>query len=202
MPVFPSFFYLLSVLANCSPCHILFLIFSAVNMCLLRLDVDSAIPIYFIKPTIKAVSHFYNSSILWKNFEPLLISKCSKKIGTVLITEKRMSARHDNLDQFCFTWDLLQNAIPWLLPLISVLIWPLFCPSQSFFSAAASHLLSAFFCCFFARFLLKYLVFVIIWMNNWYTVSCCMSTYYACSLINICNINRSWHKQNAGILLA
>lgn len=48
-------------------------------MCLLRLDMYSTIPIYFIKPRIKAISHFKNSSILWKNFEPLLISKCSKK---------------------------------------------------------------------------------------------------------------------------
>lgn len=47
-------------------------------MCLLRLDVDSTIPIYFIKPTIKAVSHF-NSSSIWKNIEPLLICKCRKK---------------------------------------------------------------------------------------------------------------------------
>lgn len=94
-------------------------------MCLLRLDVDSTIPIYFIKPTIKAVSHF-NSSSIWKNIEPLLIYKCrkkkKKKKRTVLITEKKMSARYGNLDQFCFTWDLLQNTISLLLPLTSALI--------------------------------------------------------------------------------
>lgn len=76
--VFPTFFHLLSFLASCSPLPLLFFIVSLVNMCLLRLDVDSTIPIYFIKPTIKAVSHF-NSSSIWKNIEPLLIYKCRKK---------------------------------------------------------------------------------------------------------------------------
>lgn len=67
-----------------------------------------------------------------------------------------------------------------------------------FLFAAASHLLSAFYCCSFAGFLLKYLVFIILWINNCYTVSCCMNTYHGHRLVNICNINRSWCNYNAG----
>lgn len=55
-----------------------------------------------------------------------------------------------------------------------------------------SHLFSTFFFCYFARLLLKHFVFIIIWINNWYTVSCCMNTYHACSLIN----SWSWHNHN------
>lgn len=85
-----------------------------------------------------------------------------------------------------------------MLPLISSLMWLLFCSSQSFLFAAASHLLSAFYSCFFAGFLLKYLMFKIFWIKNCYTVSCCMNTYHGHRLVNICNINRSWCNYSAG----
>lgn len=66
-----------------------------------------------------------------------------------------------------------------------------------FFFAAASHLLSAFYCCIFAGFLLKYLVLIIFFIKNY--VSYCMNTYHEDRLFHICNINRSWCNYNTEI---
>lgn len=160
----------------------------------------STIPIYFIKPTIKAISHFKNSSILWKNFEPLLISKCSKKkLVHYLYTEKGMS------DMTTWT-NLVSPFIKSSIKRYCMIASTYFCSNVTpflsfsiFFFAVVSYFLSDFYCWIFSGFLLKYLVFIILWINNCYTVSCCMNTYRGDRVVHICNINRSWCDYSAGI---
>lgn len=136
-------------------------------MCLLRLDVDSTIPIYFIKPTIKAASHF-NSSSVWRNIEPLLICKCSKKKKKVQYLLQRKKCQLDMatwtnfvslgifykmpfLDCFHLTSALVGLfSVLLSLPFLLLLLTSFQLSSLAFFSA----------------FLLKNFVFVIIWIDK------------------------------------
>lgn len=110
-----------------------------------------------------------------------------------------MPIGYDNWDPFHFTFHKIFYKILFLdcfhffllsCDFFSVLL-------SLFFFAAASHLLSAFYCCIFAGFLLKYLVLIIFFIKNY--ISYCMNTYHEDRLFHICNINRSWCNYNTEI---
>lgn len=160
-------------------------------MCLLRLDMYSTIPIYFIKPRIKAVSHFKTSSILWKNFEPLLISKCRGKKKKRYITSAERKEYQLDTKSFIKCYSLIGSTY--------------FCSHVTYF---LSFPVCLFCCCFsppFSFLLLHFCCVSVeifgvhnIWIKTCYTISCCTNTYHGDRLVHICNINRSWGNYNAG----